>query len=84
MLIYEKTTGCYIMQNTIEIRHLSREEKLKVMEALWDDLSKEDAQVESPEWHQKALQETDHRLKSGQENILDWHDAKKELRERFE
>lgn len=72
------------MQNTIEIRHLSREEKLKVMEAIWDDLSKEDAQVESPEWHQEALQETDRRLKSGQENILDWHDAKKELRERFE
>ena len=72
------------MQNTIEIRHLSREEKLKVMEAIWEDLSKEDAQVESPEWHQEALRETDRRLKSGQENILDWHDAKKELRERFE
>jgi len=28
------------MQNTIEIRHLSKEEKLRVMEAIWEDLSR--------------------------------------------
>ena len=29
------------MQNTIEIKQLSREEKLRVMEAIWEDLSNE-------------------------------------------
>ncbi|RJQ59837.1 MAG: acyl-protein synthetase [Desulfobacteraceae bacterium] len=72
------------MSNSIEIQHLSREEKLRVMEAIWEDLSKEEEQVESPDWHHQALQETDQRLKSGQENIMDWQDAKKELRKRFE
>ncbi len=72
------------MQSTIEIRHLSREEKLKVMEAIWEDLSREDEAVDSPDWHQKALQETEQRLSSGQEKIVDWQSAKKELRARFE
>ncbi|MEA1946134.1 MAG: addiction module protein [Thermodesulfobacteriota bacterium] len=72
------------MQNTIEIKHLSREEKLKVMEAIWEDLSREDEEVESPNWHQKALRETEHQFKSDQLKIVDWKDAKKELRKRFE
>ena len=27
------------MQNTIEIKHLSREDKLRVMEAIWEEIS---------------------------------------------
>ena len=72
------------MSNVIEIKKLSREEKLRVMEAIWEDLSREDEQVESPDWHREALQETDQRHRSGREKIRDWHDAKKELRKRFE
>ena len=72
------------MQNTFEIGHLSREDKLKVMEAIWEDLSKEDEELESPEWHQKALLETEQRLNLGEEKKVDWNTAKKELRERFE
>ena len=72
------------MSNCIEIQNLSKEEKLRVMEAIWEDLSKDDDQIESPDWHLQALQETDQRLRSGQENIVDWHDAKKELRKQFE
>ena len=72
------------MSNCIEIQNLSKEEKLRVMEAIWEDLSKDDDQIESPDWHLQALQETDQRLRSGKENIVDWHDAKKELRKRFE
>jgi hypothetical protein len=70
--------------NSIEIGHLSREEKLKVMEAIWEDLSKEAEQVESPDWHREALDETEGRLRAGQESVVDWPEAKKELRKRFE
>ncbi len=72
------------MSNCIEILNLSKEEKLRVMEAIWEDLSKDDDQIESPDWHLQAIQETDQRLRSEQENIVGWHDAKKELRKRFE
>jgi len=72
------------MQNIFEIGHLSREDKLRVMEAIWEDLSKEDEEVESPKWHQEALQETEQRLNLGEEKKVDWPTAKKELRKRFE
>ena len=79
-----KMKGVYIMPNSFEIGHLSKEDKLRVMEAIWEDLSREDEEVESPRWHKKALQETEQRLNSGEEEKFDWQTAKKELRERFE
>ncbi len=72
------------MSDAIEIGHLSREEKLKIMEAIWEDLSRDADQVESPDWHREALEETASRLKAGRERVVDWPEAKKELRTRFE
>lgn len=72
------------MQNTIEIKHLTKEEKLRVMEDIWEDLSIDEGQIESPEWHNAVLKETNHRLSTGHEKSLDWQDAKKQLRKRFE
>lgn len=72
------------MLDTVEIKNLSRVDKLKIMEAIWADLSREDEEVESPDWHLKALQETERLVNSGQEKTIDWHAAKNELRNRFE
>jgi hypothetical protein len=54
------------MSDTIETKHLSREEKLRVMEALWDDLSKDPEQVESPGWHRDVLDERKKKIENGQ------------------
>ena len=72
------------MIDTTAIKKLSREEKLQVMEAIWEDLSVDEEMIESPVWHQEALKESEQRRVAGRENILDWKDAKKELRKRFE
>lgn len=72
------------MIDTTAIKKLSREEKLQVMEAIWEDLSVEEETIESPVWHQEALKESEQRRMAGKENILDWKDAKRELRKRFE
>lgn len=40
--------------------------------------------LESPVWHKTALQETEQRLEEGQERVLDWQTAKKEMRKHFE
>ena len=72
------------MQGSIDIKHLSRDEKLRVMEAIWEDLSNEDEQIESPDWHKKALQDTEKNFFSGQEEVFDWKEAKNKLRKRFE
>ncbi len=69
--------------NKIEIEHLSREEKLRVMEAIWEDLSRDAEQIESPDWHREVLEETEHRFEAGRETVRDWSEAKKELQKRF-
>jgi hypothetical protein len=84
MLILSEKLMRYVMPDAIDISRLSREEKLRVMEAIWEDLSREAEQVESPQWHREALEETERRFQSGQEKVVDWQDAKKELRKRFE
>jgi hypothetical protein len=66
------------------VEKMSRLEKIKLMELLWDQLSQPDAAFTSPAWHATALAETEQRLAAGQEDVLDWKSAKQELRRRFE
>lgn len=66
--------------STDQIALMSREEKLQTMEAIWADLSRIDANVESPAWHQEALKETKKRFEAGQEPPMDWDQAKRALR----
>lgn len=72
------------MINATQISEMTRDEKLRVMEALWANLSEDDAILESPEWHQNALKETEARLESGAEQVLNWADAKRILQKRSE
>ena len=66
--------------SALEIQQLPREEKLRLMEAVWADLSRDEAEVESPAWHADALRETTERVARGEEKILDWEQAKTKLR----
>jgi len=62
------------------LRQLPRSEKLKLMEALWEELSRPDGEFESPAWHAKELAATERRLAEGHEKVLDWDTAKEALR----
>ncbi len=66
--------------STLEIQRMPRREKLKLMEMLWADLSRKDAEFESPAWHADALRETSERRARGEESLLDWEQAKTKLR----
>ena len=72
------------MQSAIDIARLSKEEKLRIMEDIWEDLSREEEEVDSPKWHREALAETEMLVSSGREKAVDWESAKKQLRKRFE
>ena len=67
-----------------QVEQMSRTEKLQVMEAIWTALSASGAEMESPAWHEDALRETEQRFSRGEERIVDWERAKRELRNRFE
>lgn len=66
------------------VQQMSRSEKLKLMELLWEQLSRPDESFESPAWHKQALAAAEQRLAEGKEQVVDWEVAKKELRRRFE
>ena len=80
--------GCrwdYFFDMTTEaVRKLPRVQKLRLMETLWEELSRPDTDFESPAWHGEELAETERRLAEGKEQILDWETAKKKLRKQFE
>jgi putative addiction module component (TIGR02574 family) len=67
-----------------ELRKLPRDEKLKIIEALWGDIVSDEASFESPGWHREELRKTEAGLAAGRVEVVDWEDAKKELRKRFE
>ena len=72
------------MIDTVQIKQMSKIEKLQTMEFLWKDLSHEANSLISPSWHKKLLDETDSRLKKGLEVPVDWSIAKRKLRNEFE
>ncbi len=47
-------------------------------------LSPDESKMDSPTWHQEALEETIARCEAGQERPIDWTDAKQQLRKRAE
>lgn len=65
-----------------ELRKLSSAEKLKIIEALWEDLSCKPEDIESPEWHRDVLREREKRIASGEAKFSDWEKAKDEIRRR--
>jgi len=55
-----------------------------VMEAIWEDLSRDEETIESPDWHRDVLQETKSKFDSDKEAAIEWQQAKNDLRKRFE
>jgi len=71
------------MDITLPLEQMTTAEKLRAMEALWADLSRNEAELPSPAWHEEVLRQRDERVKSGQEAFMDWELAKQQLRDRL-
>ena len=69
--------------SALEIQQLPRQEKLKLMEILWAELSRDEAELESPAWHADALRATAERRARGEETLPDWEQARAKLRVRL-
>jgi Putative addiction module component len=68
------------MPVALPLQKMSRDEKLRAMEALWADLSKDDDRFESPAWHAQALREAKRAVKNGKAKFGDWEETKKRIR----
>jgi hypothetical protein len=63
-----------------EVSHLSKAERLEAMELLWASLSKEQQDMESPEWHDQVLAARQAKADSGKGEFLSVALLKKRLR----
>jgi len=64
----------------LPLQKMSRDEKLRAMEALWADLSKDDDRFESPAWHAQELREAERAMENRKAKFSDWDEAKKRIR----
>jgi hypothetical protein len=71
------------MEATLPLDKMSVVEKLRAMEMLWADLSRNEAKLESPAWHEDVLRDREAKIKSGKESFMDWETAKKQLRDKL-
>ena len=67
----------------LPLAQMTAREKLRAIETIWEDLARDERQVQSPAWHFDVLKEREQRRKTGGEKVLDWESAKKELRRRY-
>lgn len=70
------------MSVALPLSEMTLEEKLQVMEALWDDLSRNPEGLESPAWHEDVLRERQEQLTAGEVSFMDWEEAKAQIRRR--
>jgi len=67
------------MAHTLPLSEMSIEEKLQMMEALWDDLSRNAPSLASPQWHGQVLAEREAALERGEDSFEDWQQARERI-----
>ena len=70
------------MDITLPLDKMTRAEKLRAMEALWDDLCRREEDVPVPQWHKDLLDERERLVEQGKARFIDWETAKKRISER--
>ena len=68
------------MPVVLPLKKMSRDEKLRAMEALWADLSGDEDRFDSPVWHEQALREAERMVKTRKAQFGNWEEAKKRIR----
>ena len=71
------------MAAALEIERMTLEEKLRAMEALWDDLCRREGTVPVPQWHKDVLDERQRAIAEGKGRFVDWETAKKRIAEKL-
>lgn len=69
------------MNVTLPLGEMTLAEKLRTFESLWDDLCRTPGSFEPPAWHGDVLRERENALREGRDDVMDWEEAKKKIRE---
>jgi len=70
------------MSAILQIDQMTIEEKLRVMEAIWDDLCQHEEAVPVHQWQKDILEQRERLVEQGKAQFVDWETAKKNITER--
>jgi hypothetical protein len=63
-----------------QIHRMPLHEKLLTMEAIWEDICREEDKLEVPQWQKDTLDERERLITEGKAQFLDWEDAKQQIK----
>ena len=66
------------MATELQLDQMTIEEKLRAMEAIWEDLCRHGA-VPVPQWHKDILDERRQLIDEGKAEFIDWETAQKQI-----
>lgn len=67
------------MSASIPLDRMSTADKLRALEEIWDDLSRNSGNVPAPEWHDDVLKARGKKIEEGAATFEDWSEAKRRL-----
>jgi putative addiction module component (TIGR02574 family) len=80
LLMLKTRKGETMERVEVPLSKLTLAQKLDLMEAIWDDLARQDKTLESPSWHEEVLKDREQALAAGRATISDWEEAKDRIR----
>lgn len=72
------------MTISLPLEKMTVEEKLQVMEMIWEDLSRNTKDLPPPTWHGEVLEAIESAIERGDDSYEDWDVVKKQLRDELE
>jgi hypothetical protein len=70
------------MELSLPLDQMTTSEKLRAIEAIWDDLQRTPEALPSPPWHATVLENRERRIQEGGARFTPWNEAKRAIRER--
>ena len=70
------------MATLLAIHKMTWDDKLRALEALWADLSRDEQRLALPQWHKDTLAERERLARQGKARFVDWEAAKKRIARR--
>ena len=67
-----------------QIHRMPLHEKLLVLEAIWEDICREEQNLEVPQWHKDLLDERERLVKEGKAQFVVWEEAERQIKEALE
>ncbi len=66
----------------LAVSQLTFSQKLGLMEAFWEELTRDDKKLKSPAWHEDVLKDREEAFSAGKVTVSDWDQAKKRIKKK--